>query len=137
VTLKTGAPMHTSTKMKFMQGDSWFSLFFWPAFRRMFLPNKKLEVSQKRPDRCPPAAAPESKRQNEKVLECAVPQEIIETQTENWIRGTLESNIALEAALERIRHSYKLIQAGKPAKDADEILAQVEAALKNAKKAKT
>jgi hypothetical protein len=43
----------------------------------------------------------------------------------------------LEAALERIRHSYKLIQAGKPAKDADEILAQVEAALKNAKKAKT
>jgi len=28
-----------STEMEVMQGDSWFSLFFWPAFRRIFLLN--------------------------------------------------------------------------------------------------
>jgi hypothetical protein len=54
---------------------------------------------------------------------------IIETQIEQWIRWSLESNIALVAALKRLRSSYTLIQAGKPVKDADEVLAQVEAVL--------
>jgi hypothetical protein len=49
---------------------------------------------------------------------------------EHWIRWTLESNIALAAALKRLRDSYKLLQAGKRAEDAERILEEVEAALK-------
>jgi hypothetical protein len=29
--------MGSSTKMKVVQKNSWFSLFLWPAFRRLFL----------------------------------------------------------------------------------------------------
>jgi hypothetical protein len=58
-----------------------------------------------------------------------VPQIVIDTQLEHWIRWTLESNIALAAALKRLRDSYKLVRAGKPAENAEEILAEVEAAL--------
>jgi hypothetical protein len=137
VSFRTAVRMDTSTEMKVMRGESWFFLFFWPAFRRVFLPGRKLEVSQERSDRCPRSAALKSKKSSEKVLEFAVPPEIIEAQIEIWIRATVESNIALAAALERICESYKLIQAGKPPEDADEILAQVEAALKDAEKTKT
>jgi hypothetical protein len=38
------------------------------------------------------------------------------------------------AALKRLQDSYKLLQAGKPAKHADAILAEVEAALKTVEK---
>ena len=41
------------------------------------------------------------------------------------------------SALRRLRDSYLMIQAGKPAKDATEILAQVEDALQYAEKSKT
>jgi hypothetical protein len=59
---------------------------------------------------------------------------MIETQIEHRIRRTLESNIALVAALERLRESYNQVHSGKPAKDADRILAQVEAALNQVEK---
>ena len=75
------------------------------------------------------------KKQN--VLEFPVPRVIIDAQMEGWIRWTLESNIDLTAALRRLRNSYLLIQAGKPAKDATEILAQVEDALEHAERSKT
>ena len=66
-----------------------------------------------------------------------MPRVIIDAQMEGWIRWTLESNIDLAAALRRLRDSYLMIQAGKPAKDATEILAQVEDALQYAEKSKT
>jgi hypothetical protein len=82
---------------------------------------------------------PKSKKPPERVkaLEFAVPQEIIERQLEGWVRGVLDSNDELAAALERLRDSYCAMLAGKkPVKDDDEILAQVEAALTQAEKAK-
>ncbi len=66
-----------------------------------------------------------------------MPRVIIDAQMEGWIRWTLESNIDLAAALRRLRNSYLLIHAGKPAKDATEILAQVEDALEHAERSKT
>jgi len=75
------------------------------------------------------------KKQN--VLEFPVPRVIIDAQMESWIRWTLESNIDLADALRRLRNSYLLIQSGKPANDATEILAQVEDALQYAEKSKT
>ena len=47
-----------------------------------------------------------------------------------------ESNDELATALERIRDSYRSLLARKLVKDNDDILALVEAALKNAAKAK-
>jgi hypothetical protein len=128
--------MNHSQEMRANQGESWLSLFFWPAFRRLFLPGSRREVAQERTPRRSRQAALKSKRPAQKVLEATVPQEMIDAQLESWIRWTLESNIALAAALKRIRNSYILIQAGKPAKDADQILAQVEDALQNAEKMK-
>ena len=120
--------------MKIVERNGWFSLFFWPAFRRIFLFGKKPEVSQERPDRWSRLPGFNSKKPAKRFLECAVPQAIIETQIEHWIRWTLESNIALVDALTRLTSSYKLIQAGKPAKDADDVLAEVEAALQAVEK---
>ena len=74
---------------------------------------------------------------SEKVLEFAVPQEVIERQIEDWLQRIVESNDELVAVMERIRDSYRALLAGKPVKDDDEILAQVETALQNAAKAKT
>jgi hypothetical protein len=34
--------MGSSTRIKVMQKNSWLSLFFWPAFRRLFLLDDKL-----------------------------------------------------------------------------------------------
>jgi hypothetical protein len=128
--LKTAAQMDSSTGRKGMRGHSWFSLFFWPAFRRIFLLDKKLDAWHRRPDPYPHTAAVSSKKPDDAVPASRVPQIVIDTQLEHWIRWTLESNIVLAAALKRLRNSYKLLQAGKPAKDADEILAEVEAALR-------
>jgi len=74
--------------------------------------------------------AADAKKPDEDLPRSTVPQIVIDTQLEHWIRWTLESNIALAAALKQLRDSYKLLQAGKPVKDADAILAEVEAALK-------
>ncbi len=79
-------------------------------------------------------AAPSSYTQ--KVLEFPVPRVVIDGQIESWIRWTLESNIELTDALRRLRNSYQLMEAGRPVKDAKDILMQVEAALENAERRK-
>ncbi len=117
-----------------MRGGSWFFLFFWPAFRRIFFLDKKLEIWPQRAAPFPPPAALSSKKKTANMPASTVPRIVIEQQIEQWIRWTLESNIALAAALERLRDSYKLLQLGRFEKDADEILAQVEAALKTVEK---
>jgi hypothetical protein len=115
---------------KDIEGHSWLSLFFWPAFRRIFPFGKGLGMPRKRRDAWLRPLDLKAEKPAERVPQCAVPQVIIETQLEHWIRWTLESNIELAAALKRLRTSYKLILAGNPATDADAILAQVEAALR-------
>ena len=113
-----------------MRGRSWFSLFLWPALRRIFLLNKRPEIWQRPADSRRLPATLSSKKPND----FTVSRIIIETQIEHWIRWTLESNITLAAALKRLQGSYKLLQAGKPARDVEDILAQVEAALKTVEK---
>ena len=132
---KADAPPNSLRQERVKRRESWLSLFFWPAFRRVFLPAAKPQVSPSGTYRKPQQAAIDSKKH--KVLEFPVPRVIIDAQIEAWIRWTLESNIDLAAALRRLRNSYLLIQAGKPAKDATEILAQVEDALQHAEKCKT
>jgi hypothetical protein len=77
-----------------------------------------------------------SKKPADKVLEFAVPQNSTEAQLEEWIRKVFESNDELVATMERLRDAFCAQLAGNPVKDDDEILAQVEAALQNAAKAK-
>jgi hypothetical protein len=132
---KADAPIHSLREEKAERGESWFSLFLWPAFRRVFLPAAKPHVTRSGTHRRSRETATHAKKQN--VLEFPVPRVIIDAQMEGWIRWTLESNIDLAAALRRLRNSYLLIQAGKPAKDATEILAQVEDALEHAERSKT
>jgi hypothetical protein len=76
------------------------------------------------------------KQPSGKVLPFAVPQDTIEAQLEAWVTGIIQSNDALAAALERIRDSYKGMMAGESVIDAEQILATVEGALKQAEKAK-
>jgi hypothetical protein len=73
---------------------------------------------------------------SEKVLAFAVPQEGIERQIEDWFQRIVASNDELVFVMERIRDSYCALLAGNHVKDDDEILAQVETALRNAAKAK-
>jgi hypothetical protein len=126
---KTAALMDSSREKKGTRGCGWFSLFFWPAFRRIFLLDNKPEIGHRPPDPGQPPAAAGAKEPAENLPRSTVPQIVIDTQLEHWIRWTLESNIALAAALKRLRDSYKLVRAGKPAENAEEILAEVEAAL--------
>jgi hypothetical protein len=65
-----------------------------------------------------------------------VPEEIVDLRIENWVRAILESNNNLAVVLKRLRESYCAVLAGKPVRDDDEILAQVEAVLQRAEKAK-
>jgi hypothetical protein len=127
---KTAATMNSWRGKNVKRGCGWFSLFFWPAFRRIFFLDSKLEIWHRRPDPGQPPVAADAKKPDEDLPRSTVPQIVIDTQLEHWIRWTLESNIALAAALKQLRDSYKLLQAGKPVKDADAILAEVEAALK-------
>jgi hypothetical protein len=127
---KAAALMNKSRGKKGTRGGGWFSLFFWPAFRRIFLLDNKLEIGHRQPDPKPSSAATGVKKPDPSVSPSPVPQIVIETQLEHWIRWTLESNIALAAALKKLRDAYKLQQAGKPVANADAILAEVEAALK-------
>jgi hypothetical protein len=111
---------------KGMRGDGWFSLYFWPAFRRIFFLDSKLEVGQRRSDPGPGPTAASAKRQNHEVSSSGVPRVVIDTQLEQWIQWTLECNIALAATLKRLRDSYKLLLMGKQTEDAEKILAEVE-----------
>ena len=127
---KTAALMGRSRGKKGTRGCRWFSLFFWPAFRRIFFLDNNPEIGHRRADPGLSSAPAGAKKRHDTAPASTGPQIIIDTQLEHWIRWTLESNIALAAALKRLRNSYKLLQAGKPALDAEAILAEVEAALK-------
>ena len=127
---KTAALMNSWRGKNVKRERGWFSLFFWPAFRRIFFLDSKLEIGHRRPDPGQPPAAAGAKKPDEDLPRSTVPQIVIDAQLEHWIRWTLESNIALATALKRLKDSYKLLQAGKPATDAEAILAEVDAALK-------
>ena len=66
----------------------------------------------------------------------AVPEEIVQEQTEGRIQGLVQSNDDLATALERLWESYNQLLAGKPVKNVDEVWAQGKAALRNAASAK-
>jgi hypothetical protein len=72
------------------------------------------------------------KPSNKNVLEFNLPQDGIGPQLVSWVRGVVKSNNELVPALERLRRSYKLLLAGKPVTDAEEVLWQVEGALRDA-----
>lgn len=74
---------------------------------------------------------------NNKVLEFTVPQSGIGPQLVSWVRGLVKSNNELVPALERLRRSYNMLLAGKAVTDAEEVLWQVEGALKSAEAART
>jgi hypothetical protein len=54
-----------------------------------------------------------------------------------WIRGVIESNRELVRVLERLQRSYKALLAGNSVTDGEEILWQVEGALKDAEISRT
>jgi hypothetical protein len=72
----------------------------------------------------------------ETVLPFSLPQQPVEEKIETWIRGVLRSNDDLVNALVRLRDLYGAISVGEPVRDEDEILAQVQAALEGAARAK-
>jgi hypothetical protein len=127
---RTATRMDRSQENKGTRGGGWFSLFFWPAFRRIFLLDNKLEFGNRQPAPQESPAAAGAKKADDCVIASAVPQIVIDTQVQHWMRRTLESNIDLVDALKRLRNAYMLLQAGKPVKNVDAILAEVEAALK-------
>ena len=71
---------------------------------------------------------------NKKPLRFPVPHDDVTIRILKWIRGIVRSNHELVGALERLRLSYKALAAGKPARDAEQILWQVDVALKNAER---
>jgi hypothetical protein len=71
-----------------------------------------------------------------KPLLFPVPQDDVEERILTWIRGIVQSNHQLVGVLERLRHSYKALLAGKPVTDSEKILWQVEVAVKDAEKSK-
>jgi hypothetical protein len=66
-----------------------------------------------------------------KLIALPVTQESIETQLALWVRELVQRNSKLVPALERLRCSYSLLQTGKPVTDAEDVLWQVERALKH------
>ena len=56
----------------------------------------------------------------------------IEVQLVNWIAGLVQSNIDLANVLVRLRDSYRIALAGGLAVDANDIMAMVELALREA-----
>ena len=122
MTSRTTTPMYISTEMKGMNGET---ASFPSSSGRLF----ELEIWPRRTAPCPPPPTLSSRKETDNRPGSPA-RIVIETQIEHWIRWTLESNIALAAALKRLRDSYKLLQEGMVEKDADEILAQVETAMK-------
>jgi hypothetical protein len=74
--------------------------------------------------------------QAKRVLEFVTTQDDVERQLLNWIRGVVENNNKLVQALERLRHSYRILLAGRPITDAEDVLWQVETALEDAERLK-
>ena len=56
----------------------------------------------------------------------------IEVQLVNWIAGLVQSNIDLANVLVRLRDSYRIASQGGLAADANDIMAMVEIALREA-----
>jgi hypothetical protein len=56
----------------------------------------------------------------------------IEVQLVNWIAGLVQSNIDLANVLVRLRDSYRIALGGGLAADANDIMAMVELALRDA-----
>jgi hypothetical protein len=71
-----------------------------------------------------------------KLLTLPVPQDDVETQLLNWVRGVVQSNHELVGVMKRLRHSYKTLLAGKSVIDAEEILWRVEVALMDTERSK-
>ncbi len=65
-----------------------------------------------------------------------MPADGIGPQLVSWVRGVVKSNDELVLALTRLRRSYKVLLAGKPDTDTEEVLWQVEGALQEAERAK-
>ena len=100
-----------------MRGGTWFSLFFWPAFRRIFLLDKKPEIWPTPGGSL--SASSSSQLEKNRLITCrasTVPRIVIETQIEHWIRCTLESNIALAAVLKAITGFLQAAPGGKDCK---------------------
>jgi hypothetical protein len=66
-----------------------------------------------------------------KLLLFPAPKPVPGSPGENWSRQILETKDNLISALEFLRIAYNEMLAGKPVKAADEILAQLEAILRN------
>ena len=86
---KADAPIQSLREERVKQGESWFSLFFWPAFRRVFLPAANPRVAESVTHRRSRHTATNAKTQN--VLEFPVPRVIIDAQMESWVRWILET----------------------------------------------
>jgi len=69
-----------------------------------------------------------------KLLSFPVPRPVPGSPAENWCLRILETKDNLVGALELLRIAYNEMLAGKPVKEADEILAQVEAILRKDEK---
>ncbi len=67
-----------------------------------------------------------------KWVEVREPQSAIEDQLDKWIKQVSETNNELATALSRIKHSFEVLLAGQKIADANEVLSQVEGALKSA-----
>jgi hypothetical protein len=76
-------------------------------------------------------------RASGKVLFFPTPKQNAESAVENWIHRILETKDNLVSALELLRISYNAMLAGKPVREADEILAQVEGILQHGEAVKT
>ena len=68
-----------------------------------------------------------------KLLPFPVPRPVPGSPAENWCLRILETKDNLVSALELLRIAYNEMLAGKPVKAADEILANVEAILRDEK----
>ena len=77
-----------------------------------------------------------NKPSNKKVLSFTMVKAGIESQLVPSIREVVTSNNELVLALDRLRRSYRMLLAGKPVTDAEEVLWQVEGALHDAERSK-
>jgi hypothetical protein len=77
-----------------------------------------------------------AKKSPNRVLEFTMLGDGIGPQLVSWVRGIVKSNDELVLALTRLRRSHKMLLAGKPDPDTEEVLWQVEGALQEAERAK-
>lgn len=71
-----------------------------------------------------------------KVLRSDPVHDPLETKLVNWVRGVVRSKDELVLALGGLQRSYKELLAAQHVTDGEDVLRQVEGALKNAEKSK-